>query len=120
MARQLLAIAAGLLVVSMVTPATFAAQDELVIRMPNKKVSSVRGTIKQESLKLFRIVDPNGQAMPDFTGDQILEVKWDIPDFEYMRAKELFEKNQFAAAATSSRPAWTVRTCARRLTRTLR
>lgn len=101
MARQLLAIAAGLLVVSMVTPATFAAQDELVIRMPNKKVSSVRGTIKQESLKLFRIMDPNGQPMPDFTGEQILEVRWDIPDFEYMRAKELFEKNQFAAAATS-------------------
>lgn len=78
----------------------FAAQDEVVVKTPRGE-ETIRGEIKEESAQRFRMVEANGQPMPDFTGDQIVSVRWDIQDFEFLHAKGEYDKGQYEAAAVS-------------------
>lgn len=97
--RQLSAICAALWAFA-AAPYLWAAQDEIVVKTATKE-EVIRGEIRDESIEKIKMVEPGGQPMPDFTGSQILNIKWGIEDFEYMRAVGEYEKNHFAAAANS-------------------
>jgi len=99
--RQHFAIHAGLWAVCLAAaPWVYGAQDKIVLKRARSQ-ETIKGEIREETLERFKMVEPGGTPMPDFAGNQIADIQWDIQDFEYMRAMAEYEKGNFAAAATS-------------------
>jgi outer membrane protein assembly factor BamD (BamD/ComL family) len=99
LARQFFAICAALWVIC-VAPQVWAAQDEIVLKTATKE-EVIRGEIRDESIEKIKMVESGGQPMPDFTGSQVMAIRWGIEDFDYMSAMGEYEKNHFAVAANS-------------------
>jgi TolA-binding protein len=74
-----------------------AAQDEIRLLGPGNKV--FRGEVKRESLERVVVLDEHGAPGPEFRGDQIAEIVWDIPKGEWRMGLAEMSRGNYEMAA---------------------
>jgi hypothetical protein len=76
-------------------PSVWGAQDE--VTLSNSRV--VKGEVVKETIDTVKMVDERKATLPEFTGAQVLSIKWDIPNNEFQLAEKQLESGNFEGAA---------------------
>jgi TolA-binding protein len=76
-------------------PPVWGAQDEVLL----SNSRAVRGEVVKETVDSVKMVDDHKAALPEFTGAQVVSIKWDIPNNEFQLAEKQLESGNFEGAA---------------------